>query len=146
MKLTEHFTLEELTRSDTARVKRMNNTPSVADSANLLKLCQQILEPIREAYGHPIQITSGYRSPKVNAAVGGAKTSQHQKGEAADITCSATSKAQLFHLIKSLIERKKIYVGQLIWEYGSEHEPGWIHISLPRINKPNNQILYLYSK
>lgn len=142
--LSKNFSLEELIASNTAKIKKIDNTPSVKIIKNLEKLCKQVLQPIRDKYDHAITITSGYRSPKLNAAVGGAKNSQHLKGEAADIKCSATSKAELFNLIKDMISKGEIKVGQLIWEYGTKKEPNWIHVSLPY--KKTNQVLYLYSK
>ena len=146
MKLTEHFTLEELIASSTAKAKGIDNTPNEEEQAHLLQLCQQILEPIRKIYGQPIKVTSAFRCKKLNTAVGGAKTSQHLTGCAADIKATKTTNAVLFHCIKQLIEQKKIFVGQLIWEYGTKNEPNWVHVSMPRVGKPNNQILYLYKK
>lgn len=142
--LTKNFSLEELTASATAKAKKIDNTPTLQVRANLEKLCKEVLQPIRDKYGKAITVTSGYRSPKLNAAVGGVKTSQHMVGQAADIKCTGTSKAYLFNLIKSMIEKKEIKVGQLIWEYGTKQEPNWIHVSLPYTKV--NQILYLYSK
>ena len=137
-KLSEHFTLEELTYTS----KKFDNTPNNATLARLSKLCE-LLEVVRREYGYPIKITSGYRSPKVNAAVGGAKTSQHLYGEAADMKAIKTTNKELFDVVVKLIKEKKIQCGQCIWEYGTKKEPGWIHLSLMRSNKPNNQILYL---
>lgn len=141
-KLTEHFTLEELIASSTAKARKIDNTPDIKSRENLSKLCKEVLQPIRNKYGNCITINSGYRCPKLNTAVGGAKTSQHLTGAAADISCSATSKAYLFNLIKEMIDKGEITVGQLIWEYGTKKEPNWIHVSLPYTKK--NQILYLY--
>ena len=143
-KLSKNFSLEELIESTTAKVKKIDNTPNSNIKENLECLCKNVLQPIRDKYGRAITITSGYRSPKLNAAVGGAKNSQHLLGQAADIKCTATSKAFLFNLIKDMINKDEIKVGQLIWEYGSKKEPNWIHVSLPYIK--TNQILYLYSK
>jgi len=143
-KLTKNFSLEELTASATAKAKRIDNTPTPKVRANLEKLCKEILQPIRDKYGRAITVTSGYRSPKLNAAVGGVKNSQHILGQAADIKCTSTTKAALFNIIKEMIQKKEITVGQLIWEYGTKKEPNWIHVSLPYSKK--NQILYLYSK
>lgn len=143
-KLSENFSLEEMIASDTAKIRKIDNTPTPAAKVKLERLCKEILQPIRDKYGHAITVTSGYRSPKLNAAVGGVKNSQHLTGEAADIKCTATSKATLFNLIKSMIASKEIKVGQLIWEYGTKKEPNWIHVSLPY--KKTNQIIYLYSK
>lgn len=143
MKLTNNFTLEELYRSSTADRLKLDNFPSPVVQQNLRKLAEQILQPIRDAYKHPITVTSGYRSAAVNKAVGGAKTSQHLTGCAADIKCQHTSKAYLFRLILRMIREGKITVGQLIWEYGNADEPSWIHVSLPTATK-KNQVLYLY--
>jgi uncharacterized protein YcbK (DUF882 family) len=141
-KISKYFTLEELTYSDTAKQRNISNIPSEEHKKNLQKLALEVLDPIREKFGQPIGINSGYRGPKLNAAVGGSKTSQHCNGAAADIRCKG-SKAKLFRLIESMIKNGEIKVGQLIWEYGTKQEPNWIHISLP-YTKVNN-ILYIYS-
>lgn len=143
-KLSKNFSLEELIASNTAKAKKIDNTPSEQIKKNLERLAKEVLQPIRDKYGHPITVTSGYRCPKLNAAVGGVKNSQHLTGEAADIKCTATSKATLFKIIKTMIDNKELKVGQLIWEYGTKKEPNWIHVSLPY--KKTNQIIYLYSK
>ena len=143
-KLTKNFTLEELICSVTAANWKIDNTPNPEEAEKLRRLAVEVLQPIRDKYKHPITVTSGFRNQKVNQMVGGSKTSQHMKGEAADIQCTATSKAYLFNLIRKMIENKEIEVGQLIWEYGSKNEPKWIHVSLPY--KKKNQILYFYSK
>lgn len=142
MKLSENFTLEELTASTTAANRGIDNTPTEQARKQLERLAKEVLQPIRDAYGHSIVVNSGYRSPKVNAAVGGSKTSQHMKGEAADIRCTATSKAELFNLIRKMMNDGTITVGQLIWEYGTKKEPQWVHVSLPSSTK-KNQILYI---
>lgn len=141
-KITENFTLEELIASSTAKAKKIENTPTPEHRANLERLCKEVLQPIRNKYGHSITVNSAYRSPALNKAVGGVKTSQHLTGSAADIKCTATSKAVLFKLIKDMIDKGEIKVGQLIWEYGTKKEPQWIHVSLPYTK--TNQILYLY--
>lgn len=142
--LTENFTLEEMIASPTAKAKKIDNSPTAEHKANLLRLCKEVLQPIRNKYGHTIIINSAYRSAALNKAVGGVKTSQHLTGSAADIKCTATSKAVLFNTIKEMINKGEIKVGQLIWEYGTKKEPQWIHVSLPYTK--TNQILYLYSK
>lgn len=144
MRLTNNFTLEELYASATAARRGIDNTPSPIVQQNLRMLAERILQPIRDEYKHAIIVTSGYRCAKLNAAVGGAKTSQHLTGCAADIKCTHTSKAYLFRLILRMIREGRIEVGQLIHEYGSVDEPNWIHISLPSATK-KNQVLYLYS-
>lgn len=141
---SKNFSYEEMIASSTAKAKKIDNSAPPEAKKKLEKLCKEVLQPIRDKYGHAITVTSGYRCPKLNAAVGGVKNSQHVFGEAADIKCTATSKAKLFKLIKEMIQNGEIKVGQLIWEYGTKTEPNWIHVSLPY--KKTNQILYLYSK
>lgn len=141
--MTKNFTLSEFTASATAKAKNIDNTPNEATIANIKKLCETILQPIRDKYGFPIIVTSGYRCKALNDAVKGSKTSQHMTGAAADIKCTHTSRRHLFDLIKKMIDNKEIEVGQLIWEYGTKSEPNWIHVSLPYSKK--NQILYFYS-
>lgn len=143
-RLTQNFSLEEMIASSTAKQKRINNTPNPEVKKNLEKLCKEVLQPIRDKYGRAITVTSGYRCPALNKAVGGVATSQHLQGAAADIKCTATSKAVLFNIIKDMINNGEIKVGQLIWEYGTKKEPNWIHVSLPFTKV--NQIIYLYSK
>ena len=143
-KLTDNFSLEELIASSTAIENNIDNTPDPEIKANLERLCKEILQPIRSKYGRAIIVTSGYRCKKLNEVIGGTKTSQHLTGCAADIKCLATSKAELFDVIKDMINKGEIKVGQLIWEYGTKKEPKWIHVSLPYTKV--NQILYIYSK
>lgn len=143
MQLTKNFTMEELVRSETATSLGIDNTPSEEVKANLAKLAD-LLQKVRNEWGEAITVTSGYRCAALNKAVKGSSTSQHLKGEAADIKC-AGKKSVLFAVIKKMIMEGRLVVGQLIWEYGSSREPAWIHISLPREGKKNNQVLYLYS-
>lgn len=141
MKLTDNFTLEELIKSSTATKLNIDNNPTEEITSNLLELSTKILQPIRNVYGKPIVISSGYRCTKLNKAVGGVSTSQHCKGEAADIRTISDSIADnkgLFDLIKKMINNKQIEVGQLIDEYNYN----WIHISLPN-NKHKNEVLHV---
>ena len=120
----KYFTIRELTRSVTASNRKIDNTPSAEVVGNLTALVEKVLDPLREAWGAPIIVTSGYRCPKLNKAVGGAKTSQHMYGQAADIrTVSDTveDNKKLFNLIVKL----KLPYDQLIDEYGYN----WIHVS-----------------
>lgn len=138
---TKNFSYDELVASSTAKRLGLDNTPNEVEKEKLRKLAETILQPIRDAWKAPIIINSAYRSEAVNKAVGGVKNSQHRLGEAADITIGSKDRnKKLFNFIVKLINQKKIYVGQLIDEYGYQ----WVHISLPRTNgKPNNQILHL---
>lgn len=140
MKLTENFSLEELCKSATADKLKINNTPNANEKLKLLFLCKTILQPIREKYGKPIIVSSGFRCKTLNTAIGGSKTSQHMKGEAADIHSVTDTKEDnkiLFDLIKGMIDKGEIKVGQLIDEYNYD----WIHVSIPYSKV--NQILHL---
>lgn len=146
MKLSKNFTLEELTFSLTALNNGWDNTPNTEVKAALKKLAVEVLQPIRDAWGGPIHVTSGYRCPRLNASVGGVKNSQHLLGQAADIQAvPMTSNHRLHALIKKMIEDGRLKVGQCIWEYGTRACPKWVHVSLPRAGKKNNQFVYYYS-
>ena len=126
MNISEHFTLEELTASDFAIRHNLTNKPGPAELANLCRLAQ-LLEQVRTAIGKPIAVSSGYRSPQVNAAVGGTDRSQHMEGCAADIKVPGMTPYEVCQAIK----KAGIVYDQLISEYGS-----WTHISVPSPNKP----------
>lgn len=120
----KYFTIAELTKSATAQRRGIKNTPSKEVTNSLTALIEKILDPLREAYGKPIIVDSGYRCPQLNAAVGGAASSQHVKGEAADIrtlTDTPTENKKLFDLIIKL----KLPFDQLIDEHGFN----WVHVS-----------------
>ena len=102
--MAEFFTKSELTRSDTARTLKIDNTPTPEASAALDALMWNALDPIRRMWGKPIIVNSGYRCPKLNAAIGGSATSQHMKGEAADITAGGPTKnKELFDMIAQCV-------------------------------------------
>ena len=133
MVLTENFTLEELTRSTTATQRGIKNEASAIVKENLQKLAENILQPLRNAKG-AVHINCGYRSPMLNKAVGGAATSQHLLGEAADI--SGDDNAVLFHYIKDHLP-----FDQLIWEGGNNKQPAWIHVSYSNRNRKQALIM-----
>lgn len=133
--MAQHFTLAELTRSDTADRMRIANTPNHDEVRRLNHLMDNCLDPIRKAWGKPIGVNSGYRCLRLNEAVGGAPTSQHLKGEAADITTgSKEGNRRLFELIQSL----GVDFDQLIDESGYK----WLHISCTAQGN-RRQILHL---
>jgi len=126
MKLTQHFTLEEMTKSQTASRKGIDNTAPPEVVENLKALCENVLEKIRIHFGKPLNINSGYRGPKLNKAIGGAKNSQHMTGQAADIEMVGMDNKILFCWIKDNLE-----FDQLILEYYKPGVPdsGWVHVS-----------------
>lgn len=136
MALTKNFTLQELTKSATATRLKIDNTPSQRIIKNLTELASKVLQPIRDKYGKPIIVTSGYRCEQLNKAVGGVPFSQHCQGQAADIKSVSDSVADnkaLFDLIVKMIKSGEIVVGQLT----DEHNFDWIHVSTPSNNKTN---------
>jgi zinc D-Ala-D-Ala carboxypeptidase len=126
MNLTANFSLHEMTKSETALRKDMPNEPTEADIANLKLLAEKVLQPLRDHYGVGIKVNSGYRSPDVNAAVGGSRTSDHCKGQAADIEIAGVPNATLAQYIKDSLQYT-----QLILEFYTPGVPdsGWVHVS-----------------
>jgi hypothetical protein len=120
----KYFTMTELTSSATAKRKGIDNTPDAKAKAALSALVANVLDPLREKYGKPIVVSSGYRCPKLNKAVGGVARSQHTKGEAADIRCVSDSRAENKRLF-DLIVASGLPFDQLIDEYGYD----WVHVS-----------------
>ena len=135
----KYFTIEELCASEVARRLGIDNTPDAAKKAALQRLVEQVLDPVRMAWGGPIAVNSGFRCPKLNKEVDGVSTSQHMKGEAADITVgSPAGNRRLFDLIVRLQEEGRIAFDQLIDESGY----AWVHVSY-RAGNNRNQVLHL---
>ena len=135
MQITENFSLIELTSSETATRKGIDNTPGPAEIHNLRYLLNEVMQPLRSWYGKPINITSGYRSPKLNKAIGGSSTSDHTQGRAIDFTVPKEDYKKVFEYI-----RTKLLFDQLIWEFGNDDAPNWIHVSY-RISNNRRQVL-----
>ena len=134
----KYFTIKELSASTKARKMGIDNTPTTEAVDKLTALVGAVLDPLRNRYGHPIHVSSGYRCPRLNKAVGGEKTSQHMTGEAADIyVASAKDKAMLFSLIYYLLP-----YDQLIWERGTDEAPAWIHVSYREGNNRRECLRY----
>lgn len=125
--LTNNFSLHEMIKSETAIRRDMDNTPHSDEVVhNLTVLCEQVLQPLRDVYGVGIKVNSGYRSPDVNAAVGGSRTSDHCKGQAADIEIPGVANADLAQYIAD-----NFNFTQLILEFYTQGVPdsGWVHVS-----------------
>jgi len=131
MNLSANFSLKELTKSDTATRLGIDNTPNEETIDNLKTLCDKVLQPVREHFGKSVTINSGYRSPESNAAVGGSKTSDHCKGQAADIEIDGVPNPALAQWIMDNLDYT-----QLILEFYTQGIPdsGWVHVSYD----PNN--------
>ena len=126
MNLTANFTLAEMTKSETALRKGLDNTPGETEIANLKLLCERVLQPVRDHFGKGVKVNSGFRHPEVNAAVGGSRTSDHCQGQAADIEIPGVANAELAEWIKDNLEFR-----QLILEFYTPGIPdsGWVHVS-----------------
>lgn len=139
MNLSKHFTLTEMTRSEAAsRLGDANQPPPEAVEA-LKALCEHVLEPLREAMGKPMRVNSGYRGPVANKAVGGSATSQHCKGEAADIEFDGFDNKKLAQKIVDM----KLPFDQIILEFYKPGDPnsGWVHVSHKKGGKQRGEVL-----
>ena len=125
MKLTPHFTLDEMVKSQTALRLGLDNTPDPDEMESLLALCENVLEPVRIHWAKPVVINSGFRSLRVNRAIGSRDSSQHAKGEAADIEIPGIDNLVLYYWIAEELD-----FDQLILEfYNGEPSSGWVHVS-----------------
>ena len=149
MQLTNNFSLAEMVKSDTALRHDMDNTPGEAEIANLKTLCEKVLQPVRDHFQTGVKVNSGYRSPDVNAKVGGSRTSDHCKGQASDIEIPGIANADLAVWIMDNLEYT-----QLILEFYTPGVPdsGWVHVSYDPVNlkkqnltatKQNGKTVYL---
>lgn len=125
MQLSPHFSFDEMTRTGQTALQAKNREEANAVLDSLTHVCTDLLEPIRAKFG-PVSINSGFRGPAVNTAIGGSKTSQHMKGEAADFTVPGHTLEEVFAWI---VRESQIKFGQVILE-GRTPVPTWIHISL----------------
>lgn len=131
----KYFTIKELCRSSVADERGIKNVPSVTEELNLEALVEYVLDPLREAWGKPIIVNSGYRSDTLNRVVGGAKNSQHMRGEAADITTGTREGNRwLFDYIK-----RHLPYDQVI----DERNYSWVHVSYKREGTNRQQMLRL---
>jgi len=138
MQLSKNLVLAEVMRSETAKRKGISNMPTPEHIENFKKLAENVFQPIRDHFGVPIYISSGYRSKALNKAVGGSLSSQHCQGEAIDIDMDGTSitNKQIFDFIKD-----NLVFDQMIWEFGTDKNPDWVHVSYESTGKQRKQIL-----
>lgn len=126
MRISKHISYKEATQSQTATRKGISNDPDAYQLQNMQLLAEKVFEPLREHFGVPIAINSFFRSQKLNKAIGGAAGSQHTQGRAIDIddTLGGVSNKQMFDYIKNHLD-----FDQLIWEFGDNNNPAWVHVS-----------------
>ena len=152
MQLSKNLALSEVTRSETSKRRGISNMPTPEHIENFKKLAENVFQPIRDHFGVPIRISSGYRSEALNKAIGGAgkmvngkyvPSSQHCTGEAIDIDMDGTSitNKQIFDYIKANLE-----FDQLIWEFGTDANPDWVHVSYESTGKQRKQVLKAIKK
>lgn len=143
MQLSKNLSLAEMIRSESAKRKGISNMPTEEHLANMKKLAANVFQPIREYFNVPIHISSGYRSLELNKAIKGSKTSQHCTGEAIDIDMDGTkvTNKQVFDYIKN-----NIVFDQMIWEFGTDLNPDWVHVSYESTGKQRKQILKAIKK
>lgn len=135
--ISKYITYLEATTSQTATRKGINNTPTDAELINMQVVAVRIFDVVRDHFKTPLRVSSFYRCLKLNTAVGGAKNSQHKTGQAIDIqgTGNVSNKA-IFEFIKNNLE-----FDQLIWEFGNETNPAWVHVSYVSKEKNRKQII-----
>lgn len=142
MKLSKNLNLAEVTRSETAKRRKIDNAPTDEHIENLKILAANIFQPMRDHFGKPIYISSGYRSEALNKAIKGSKTSQHCKGEALDIdndnANNGVTNRDIFEFI-----RDHLKFDQLINEFPVKGNPSWVHVSYSKTQQ-RNQILKAY--
>lgn len=140
MKLSAHLDLAEVTRSSEAKRYGIDNTPTPEHIENFKKLAENIFEPIRNHFGVPILISSGYRSKALNEAIRGASTSQHLLGKAIDIDMDGSSSGITNKMVFDFI-KANLPFDQLIWEFGTKDAPDWVHVSFESKGKQRKQVL-----
>jgi hypothetical protein len=140
MQLSKNLTLAEVTRSETAKRKGISNMPTPEHIENFKKLAENIFQPIREHFGVPIHISSGYRSKALNTAIGGSLSSQHCQGEAIDIDMDGSSNGITNKMVFDFIKDNLVF-DQMIWEFGTDKNPDWVHVSYESTGKQRKQIL-----
>lgn len=132
MQLSKNLYLGEVIKSQTAIQKGIKNEPTKEEIQNLKDIAENIFQPIRDHFKVPIGISSGYRSKKLNQIIGGSKTSEHMSGRALDIDADiygGVTNKQIFDFI-----RKSLEFNQLIWEFGDDDNPDWVHVSFDKGN------------
>lgn len=143
MKLSKNLSLKECTKSITADRKNIDNTPGEREVTNLKQIAENVFQPLRNHFGVPIYVSSGYRSQELNSAIGGSHTSQHIQGRALDLDADVFGKitnADIFFYIKECLD-----FDQLIWEFGDDSSPAWVHVSYVSPTENRGRVLKAYN-
>ena len=143
MKISKHITYPEAIHSNTAKRKGIDNTPNDEQLENMELIAEKVFEPLREWVGGPIKINSFFRSPELNTAIGGSSKSQHCKGQAIDIddTFGKATNAEMYEWIKENLD-----FDQMIWEFGDDNNPNWVHVSYVSDVSNRNRCLKAYKE
>ena len=141
--ISKHISYREATRSNTALRRGIENIPDVEELENMKLIAEKVFEPLRKWVGGPIKINSFYRSPELNVAIGGSKKSQHCHGQAIDIddTYGHRSNASMFHHLRYSLD-----YDQIIWEFGDDKNPAWVHVSYVSEEKNRHRCLQAYKE
>ena len=141
MKISDNITYAEAIHSNTAKRRGIDNTPNPAQVETMKVTAEKIFEPLRKWVGGPIKVNSFFRSAELNEAIGGSKTSQHCKGQAIDIddTYGHATNAEMYHWIKD-----NLNFDQMIWEFGDDDNPDWVHVSYVSPQENRNRCLKAY--
>jgi len=140
MKLSQHLSLSEVIRSESAKRNGISNMPIALHIENFKLLAEKVFEPIRLHFGCPIHISSGYRSAELNRCVGGSSTSQHCTGEAIDIDMDGSPSGVTNKMVFDYIKDNLVF-DQLIYEFGDSKNPDWVHVSYESTGKQRKQVL-----
>jgi len=143
MKISDHITYAEAIHSNTAKRKNIDNTPNETQVEAMKLLAEKVFEPLREWVGGPIKVNSFFRSEALNESIGGSATSQHCKGQAIDIddVYGKKSNAEMYNWIKDNLD-----FDQMIWEFGTDMQPNWVHVSYVSEEKNRNKCLKAYKE
>jgi len=141
--ISKHISLKEGVFSQTATRRDLDNTPNEEQLENMKLIGEKVFEPLREWVGGPIKINSFFRGLPLNTAIGGAKSSQHMKGQAMDIddTFGHATNAEMYKWVKENLD-----FDQMIWEFGTDKNPNWVHISYVSPEKNRNRCLLAYKE
>jgi len=143
MKISDHITYAEAIHSNTAKRKQIDNTPNQTQVDAMKLLAKKIFEPLRKWVGGPIKVNSFFRSVALNEKIGGVASSQHCKGQAIDIddVYGYKSNAEMYKWVKENLD-----FDQMIWEFGTDMQPNWIHMSYVSEEENRNKCLKAYKE